>query len=143
MCWMKRLEGPLVLEYIAFVDHYYFVARACQLKFAVFVALKVVVAFPIAVAVDLSEAEAVTLYAVVVAEVGSAEIGVASNPLMLAGHVVAAAVAELLPLFVVAYASVECLKHFQEAAAAADYVVAAVDLTYLPGNTFVAAGARA
>jgi hypothetical protein len=53
----------------------------------------------------------VTLYAVVIAEVGSAETELESNPLMPAGHVAAALVAELLPLFVAAYASVECSKH--------------------------------
>jgi hypothetical protein len=49
---MKHLEGPSVLEYIAFVDHCYFVAKACQPKFEVFVALKAAVAFPIVAEVD-------------------------------------------------------------------------------------------
>jgi hypothetical protein len=49
---MKPLEGPSMLEYIAFVDHCYFVARACRPKFEVFVALKVAAAFPIVVKVD-------------------------------------------------------------------------------------------
>jgi hypothetical protein len=53
----------------------------------------------------------VALYVVVVAEVGSAENEIASNPLMPAEHAVVVVVAELLPLFVVAYASVEYLQH--------------------------------
>uniref|UniRef100_A0A0A9CPA7 Uncharacterized protein n=1 Tax=Arundo donax TaxID=35708 RepID=A0A0A9CPA7_ARUDO len=141
MYWMKLLEDPSVPEYIAFVDQHYSVARACQLKFEVFVALKVAVAFPIVVATDSTETGTATSYAAVVAEVGSAEIEIASNPSTAAEHAVAAVVAELLLLFVVAYAFVECWRH-----AAADFAVvaaaaAAVDLTYSPGSPNVVAGA--
>jgi len=88
----------------------------------------------------------VTSY-VEIAEAGSAETEVASNPSMPAEHGVAALVAELPYL---TYAFVACLKHlaqFQEAAAAAaDFAAAAAadaDLTYFPGGTIVEAGARA
>ena len=89
-----------------------------------------------------------TSYVVEIAEAGSAETEVASNPLMPAEHGVAAVVAELPYL---TYAFVACLKHlaqFQEAAAAAaDFAAAAAaadaDLTYFPGGTIVEAGARA
>jgi len=79
----------------------------------------------------------VTSY-VEIAEAGSAETEVASNPSMPAEHGVAALVAELPYL---TYAFVACLKHlaqFQEAAAAAD-----ADLTYFPGGAIVETGARA
>ena len=136
---MKLLEGPSEPEYIAF-DQCYSVAKACQLKF------EVSVAFPIVVAVDQAETGTVTSY-VEIAEAGSAETEVASNPSMPAEHGVAALVAELPYL---TYAFVACLKHlaqFQEAAAAAaDFAAAAAadaDLTYFPGGPIVEAGARA
>ena len=78
-----------------------------------------------------------TSYVDEIAEAGSAETEVASNPLMPAEHGVAAVVAELPYL---TYTFVACLKHlaqFQEAAAAD------ADLTYFPGGPFVEAGARA
>ena len=89
-----------------------------------------------------------TSYVVEIAEAGSAETEVASNPSMPAEHGVAAVVAELPYL---TYAFVACLKHlaqFQEAAAAAaDFAAAAAaadaDLTYFPGGPIVEAGARA
>ena len=127
---MKLLEGPSEPEYIAF-DQCYFVVKACQLKF------EVSVAFPIVVAVDQAETGTVTSYVVEIAEAGSAETEVASNPSMPAEHGVAALVAELPYL---TYTFVACLKHlaqFQEAAAAD------ADLTYFPGGTIVEAGARA
>ena len=130
---MKLLEGPSEPEYIAF-DQCYFVVKACQLKF------EVSVAFPIVVAVDQAETGTVTSY-VEIAEAGSAETEVASNPSMPAEHGVAAVVAELPYL---TYAFVACLKHlaqFQEAAAAA--AAADADLTYFPGGAIVEAGARA
>ena len=134
---MKLLEGPSEPEYIAF-DQCYSVAKACQLKF------EVSVAFPIVVAVDQAETGTVTSY-VEIAEAGSAETEVASNPLMPAEHGVAAVVAELPYL---TYAFVACQKHlaqFQEAAAAGFAAAAAADadLTYFPGGTIVEAGARA
>jgi len=82
----------------------------------------------------------VTSY-VEIAEAGSAETEVASNPSMPAEHGVAALVAELPYL---TYAFVACLKHlaqFQEAAAAA--AAADADLTYFPGGAIVETGARA
>lgn len=135
---MKLLEGPSELEYMAF-DQCYFVVRACQLKF------EASVAFPIVVAVDQAETGTVTSYVAEVAEAGSAETEVASNPSMPVEHAAAAAAAVVaeLPLLVATYAFVECLKHqaqFQEAVAAA---VADVDLTYFPGGAIVVAGARA
>ena len=136
---MKLLEGPSEPEYIAF-DQCYSVAKACQLKF------EVSVAFPIVVAVDQAETGTVTSY-VEIAEAGSAETEVASNPSMPAEHGVAAVVAELPYL---TYAFVACQKHlaqFQEAAAAGFAAAAAAaadaDLTYFPGGPIVEAGARA
>ena len=136
---MKLLEGPSEPEYIAF-DQCYFVVKACQLKF------EVSVAFPIVVAVDQAETGTVTSY-VEIAEAGSAETEVASNPSMPAEHGVAALVAELPYL---TYAFVACQKHlaqFQEAAAAGFAAAAAAaadaDLTYFPGGPIVEAGARA
>jgi hypothetical protein len=86
----------------------------------------------------------VTSYDVEIAEAGSAETEVASNPSMPAEHGVAAVVAELPYL---TYAFVACLKHlvqFQEAAAA-DFAAAAADadLAYFPGGPIVEADARA
>ena len=135
---MKLLEGPSEPEYIAF-DQCYFVVKACQLKF------EVSVAFPIVVAVDQAETGTVTSYVVEIAEAGSAETEVASNPSMPAEHGVAAVVAELPYL---TYAFVACQKHlaqFQEAAAAGFAAAAAADadLTYFPGGPIVEAGARA